>query len=340
VELGAIASSPKRTLEALKHILPLADTIELVTYPHEMGENEAKECSLNPTVIGSIESGRTSSADTKRAARDMEGLKVDLVLFAGGDGTARDICDAVDAQVPVLGIPSGVKIHSGAFAINPASAGDLAAKFLRENLPLKDAEVMDIDEEAFRKGWVSARLYGYLRIPYERMLVQDVKVGTSHEEDEEYQKNVMAAYVAEEMEDDYYYIIGPGSTTKAIADELGFEKTLLGVDVIYRGKLVAKDVNEKQLLELIQGKKVKIVVTPIGGQGYIFGRGNQQISPDVIKRVGKPNIMVVATKRKLNSIISKPLLVDTGDEAVDRFLTGYIRVVVGYKEETVKKVKR
>jgi predicted polyphosphate/ATP-dependent NAD kinase len=340
VELGAIPSSPKRTIEALKHVLPLADTIDLVTYPYEMGENEARESGLTPNVVGSIESGNTSSADTKRAAKDMEALMVDLLLFAGGDGTARDIYDAIDGRVPALGIPSGVKIHSGAFAINPASAGDLAAKFLRENLPLNDAEVMDLDEEAFRKGLVSARLYGYLRIPYERILVQDVKVGSSHEEDEEYQKKVIAAHVAEEMKDDYYYIIGPGSTTKPIGDKLGFEKTLLGVDVVNRRKLIAKDVNENQIMELIHGKKAKIIVTPIGGQGYIFGRGNQQISPEVIKRVGKTNIIVVATKKKLNSIVSKPLSVDTGDTEIDRTLEGYMKVVVGYKEETVKKVKR
>lgn len=324
----------------MKQIVTLADLTELVTYPAEMGENEAKECGLTPKVIGSIQSGKTSSADTKNAAREMEANKVQLILFAGGDGTARDICDAIDCRVPVLGIPAGVKIHSGAFALNPASAGEVSAKFLKEDLPLEDVEVMDIDEEAFREGRVSARLYGYLRVPYERRLIQNVKVGSSREEGEEYQKRAVAAHVTEEMEDDWYYILGPGSTTKAIADELGVDKTLLGVDVVNRGKLVAKDVNETQLIDFIPGKKVKIIVTPIGGQGFIFGRGNQQISPAVITKVGKANVIIVATRRKLDSMTGKPLLVDTGSEEVDRMLEGYMRVVAGYREELVKKIKR
>ena len=324
----------------MKRIVPLADLMELVTYPAEMGENEAKECGLSPRVIGSIESGKTGSADTKDAAREMEKIKSELILFAGGDGTARDVSDAIDCRVPVLGIPAGVKIHSGAFALNPTSAGKLTAQFLKEDLPFEDVEVMDIDEEAFREGRVNARLYGYLRVPSERSLIQNVKVGSSHAEDEEYQKRVIAAHVKEEMEDDWYYILGPGSTTKAIGDELGVDKTLLGVDVVNRRKLVAKDLNERELMDLIAGKKVKVVVTPIGGQGFIFGRGNQQISPDVIRRVGKGNIVIVATRRKLDSLLGKPLLVDTGDEEVDRMLEGYMRVIVGYREELVKKIKR
>jgi len=305
-----------------------------------MGEIEAKEGGFNPTVIGSIQSGNTTSADTKNAAREMAQLEVGLLLFAGGDGTARDICEAIDGRVPVLGIPSGVKIHSGVFALNPDKAGDLAAKFLQEGLPVREGDVMDIDEEAFREGRVSARLYGYLRIPDERTLVQDAKLGSSRGEDEEYQKRVIAAYVTEQMQDDYHYIIGPGSTTEPIADRLGIEKTLLGVDVVKAGKLVTKDANEKQLMQSIEGKKAKIIVTPIGGQGYIFGRGNQQISPEVIKKVGKDNIIVVATRRKLDSLTGKPLLVDTGDREVDQKLTGYMRVIVGYREEVVKKIER
>jgi predicted polyphosphate/ATP-dependent NAD kinase len=339
MELGATASSPRRAVEALRRIRAVADTMEIITYPCEMGEDEAKEAGLDPTVIGSIERGNTDSADTKNAAKEMLGLKVDLILFAGGDGTARDICEAVDGKVPVIGIPSGVKIHSAAFAINPEKAGDLTVKSLREDLPLREAEVMDIDEQAFRHGRVSAKLYGYLQVPYEGSLVQYAKIGSAGTEDEEYQKNVIAAYVVSQMKDDHFYIIGPGSTTKPIGDELGIEKTLLGVDVVNKGKMITKDANESQLLKLIEGKKVKIIVTAIGGQGYIFGRGNQQISPEVIRKVGRTNIIILATKNKLNSLIGKPLLVDTGDEEVDEILTGYMKVIVGYGEEVVKKIE-
>jgi predicted polyphosphate/ATP-dependent NAD kinase len=314
--------------------------IELITYPHEMGEEEAKKCGFKPVVIGLIRSKQTTRSDTKNAAKEMLRVGVDLILFAGGDGTARDIYEAIDGKVPVLGIPSGVKIHSAVYAVNPDRAGDLAAKFLHEGLPLQEAEVMDVDEEAFRAGRVSSRLYGYLRIPYERGSTQSAKSGCPGAGDEEYQKRVIGAGIIEGMDDDCLYIIGPGSTTRVIGEELGFEKTLLGVDVVENKKVVAKDVSESQLLKLVEGKKAKIIVTPIGGQGYVFGRGNQQISPEVIRRVGKDNIIIVATKSKLNSLVAKPLLVDTGDEEADRTLAGYTRVLVGYREEVVKKIER
>jgi predicted polyphosphate/ATP-dependent NAD kinase len=318
----------------------MIDTIELVTYPYEMGEEEAKKCGFNPTVIGSIQKEATTSADTTKAAEEMLELKVDLILFAGGDGTARDIYEAIDGKVAVLGIPSGVKIHSAVYAVNPERGGDLVVRYLQDGLPLQEAEVMDVDEEAFRQGRVSARLYGYLRVPFERGSTQSAKSGSAHTEDEEYQKKVIAACLLEEMKDDCFYIIGPGSTTQAIGEQLGFEKTLLGVDVMNQGRLVAKDVNESQLLRLVEGRKAKIVITPIGGQGYIFGRGNQQISPEVIRRVGKDNIMILATKNKMNSLVGKPLLVDTGDEEVDGLLAGYTRVIVGYRKEIMKMIAR
>jgi predicted polyphosphate/ATP-dependent NAD kinase len=318
----------------------MVGSIGLVTYPFEMGEDEAKRCGFKPMVIGSIEKGKTTYHDTRNAAKEMLELGVDLLLFAGGDGTAKDICEAIDVRLPALGIPSGVKIHSAAFGINPEKTGDLAARYLQEDLPLKEAEVMDTDEEAFRRGRVAARLYGYLRIPYEKLMTQNVKIGAGDMEHEEYQKKAIAAYVVEEMNDDQLYVLCPGSTIKAIGDELGIHKTLLGVDVVSKRRIVAEDVNEAQLLKLIEQKKAKIVVTPIGGQGYIFGRGNQQISPRVIREVGRDNIIIAATKTKLNTIVGRPLLVDTGDIEVDGMLAGYMKVTVGYREETMKEIER
>ncbi len=262
---------------------------------------------------------------------------VDLILFAGGDGTARDIYAAIDGRVPVLGIPTGVKIHSGVFAINPSSAGDLAVMYLREGqAATREAEVMDIDEEAFREDRISARLYGYLTVPYEKNLVQTSKGGSPPQE--ELSLEAIARDIIEEMEEDVIYVIGPGTTTRPIAESLGLPKTLLGVDVVLDGRLVASDVNEAQLLELIKGRRAKIIVTAIGGQGFIFGRGNQQISPEVIKRVGKENIIVVATPGKLASLEGRPLLVDTGERELDELLSGYIRVITGYSRRVVYKV--
>jgi len=152
----------------------------------------------------------------------------------------------------------------------------------------------------------------------------------------------IAEDVADRMEPDVLYILGPGTTTRAIAEALGVEKTLLGVDVVEVGeqgiRLVAADVNEAQLLALLEGRRAKIVVTPIGGQGYIFGRGNQQISPRVIRRVGREKIVVVSTPDKLHALGTQPLLVDTGDQAVDEMLSGSMMVVTGYNERAVRRV--
>jgi len=287
-ELGARPVSPARTIETLKEIAKIADQIELVTCPRGMGQEEALSCGFDPTVIDAITKGETSAADTKNAARVMLELQVDLLLFAGGDGTARDICVSIDQNIPALGIPTGVKIHSASFAVNPRRAGELAVKYLQGEAPLREAEVMDVDEKAFRNGRLSAELYGYLKIPYDAELVQSAKSGSFTTPDETASQDLIAQYVVESMTNDCYYVLCPGTAVKAVADRLGIKKTLLGVDLVYKRSLHASDLNEQQLLRFIDQKKVKIVVSPIGRQGFIFGRGNLPISPAVIKKVGKP----------------------------------------------------
>ena len=334
--LGAVPQSLNRAIQALERIKP-ADGLEVISYPGEMGEDAARACGFELTVIGSIKPGETTPEDTKNAARKMLQLNVKLLLFAGGDGTARDIYNAVGERLPVLGIPAGVKIHSAVFGANPRSAGELAALYLRGRVSsLREAEVMDIDEETFRQGILSAKLYGYLKIPFQRRLIQSLKTPSSP--GEEAAMAAIAADVVNNLEDGWLYIIGPGTTTRAITSRLDLAKTLTGVDVVADEKLIAPDVNESQLLELLKGCKAKIIVTPIGGQGYIFGRGNQQISPKVIKNVGKENIIVVSTTGKIHSLGRRPLRVDTGDREVDEMLSGYIRVVSGYNEQIVYRV--
>jgi predicted polyphosphate/ATP-dependent NAD kinase len=336
LELGAVPQSLNRAVQALERIASLKDDLEIVTYPSEMGEDSAKKCGFDPLVVGSIKKGKTTAEDTKNAAKETLRLGMDLLLFAGGDGTARDICDVIGERLTVLGIPTGVKIHSAVFAISPRSTGDLAVLYLRGGCGIREAEVLDIDEEALRQGIVSAKLYGYLRIPFQRRLIQGVKTPSSGGEKEAME--AIACEIMDRMKDDCVYVIGPGTTTRAITSKLGLNKTLIGVDAVFKGKLVGTDVNEAQLLELLEKRKAKIIITPIGGQGYIFGRGNQQISPEVIKKVGRDNIRVVATPEKINSLRGRPLLVDTGDRAVDRMLSGYIRVVTGYNEEIMYKI--
>ncbi len=334
--LGAVPHSRERATRALERLVKISDSFDLFTCSGRMGLDAARSAAL-AAVVMSEPSDATTADDTRQAAQAMAQRGVDLLLFAGGDGTARDIHDAVGGGVTVLGIPAGVKIYSGVYAVSPAAAGELAAAFLSgKTKDTHDAEVMDIDEEALRRGEVSARLYGYLRIPRQRRVTQGVKA--SSDAGEAVAAAVAAADVVHKMEAGRYYVIGPGTTTQAVMSELKLENTLVGVDVIRDGTVVARDVGEQQILDLVSGRNSSIVVTVIGGQGYLFGRGNQQISPAVIRQVGRENIIVVATRAKLNSLSWRPLLVDTGDDEVDSMLSGYIRVVTGHDEEAVCKV--
>jgi predicted polyphosphate/ATP-dependent NAD kinase len=223
-------------------------------------------------------------------------------------------------------------MHSSVFAVDPKAAAKIVIGFLWGELPLREVEVMDVDENAFREGRVSSRLYGYLLTPYEPYLIQGAKMESPITESELRNQAAIAVYIIESMKPDVIYIVGPGTTTRTIGDLLDAKKTLLGVDLFCNKKMAASDVNEQQILKAIQGKTAQIIVTPIGGQGFIFGRGNQQISPEVIRQVGLDNIVVVATESKLRSL--KSLRVDTGDPSVDDALrTRNLRVVADYKTE-------
>lgn len=337
VAFGATPESPRRATQALERLSTLKDDLHVLTYPGEMGEHHAPAAGLAPTVIGSITPGATTAADTQRAARDMAAAGVDLLLFVGGDGTARDVYSAIGDRVPALGIPAGVKMHSAVFGTTPRNAGELAARFLQGRaVGIREAEVMDIDEAAFRDQRVSARLYGYLRVPFERRLIQHVKAGSAGEEDSAVR--AIALDVVANMEPGVFYVIGSGTTTREIMRVLNLPNTLLGVDVILDKSLVAADVGEAKLLEVTETGPTRIVVTTIGGQGYLFGRGNQQISDKVIKRVGKENIIVIATKSKLFALGGSPLLVDTGNDEVNQMLSGYVRITTGQKERLMYKV--
>lgn len=336
--LGARPEAPNRAVEALKVIGRLKDRIEVITYPFEMGEDECRKAGFSPTVIGGITSGETTPDDTQAAAKQMAAAGVDLLLFAGGDGTARNIYNAVGEKIPVLGIPAGVKIHSAVYAVTPRSAGEVAAMYLeRKKMDIRVSEVMDIDEQAFREGVVTAKLYGYMRVPEEPRFVQSVKSGGARAEKETLAG--IAEDIVDAMDDpDCHFIVGPGTTTRSIMEYLELKNTLLGVDVIKNRQVTANDVHEQQLWDLIKDGKAKIVLTIIGGQGHLFGRGNQQLSPRIIRGIGRENILVIATKEKLIALNGKPLVVDTGDEELNEQLSGFIRVITGYQDYTMCKI--
>ncbi len=329
IALGAKPIATQRAETFLNQLIPVKENLKLIVGAGDMGQIQAEKCGFSCKTVGESKK-ETSSEDTQSIAKGIVEAGVDLLVFCGGDGTTRDILKAVDLKVPVLGVPTGVKMHSAVFAVSPQAAARVAATYLWSGLPLREAEVMDVDEQAFRQGHLSAELYGYLLSPYMPHLIQGNKMESPVTESEVENQAAIAIYINEEMKPDTIYIVGPGTTTRTIADLLDQKKTLLGVDLFQDKKIIAKDVSEKQILQVINGKKAKIIVTPIGGQGFIFGRGNQQISSKVIRQVGLDNIVVAATKGKLDKLES--LRVDTGDSELDEQLRANgIRVIVDYK---------
>jgi predicted polyphosphate/ATP-dependent NAD kinase len=329
ISLGAKPIASQRAETFLAELSVAKDSLKLIVGAGRMGEVEAEKLGYSFDVRGDCKA-KTSSQDTENIAKSLALSDMDLLVFCGGDGTTRDIMKAVGMKVPVLGVPTGVKMHSAIFAVNPQAAARVAIRYLWDELPLREAEVMDVDEEAFRKGNLSAELYGYMLSPYEPRLTQGSKLESPMTENEVRNQAAIAIYIIEKMQPNLIYIIGPGTTTRTIADLLDQKKTLLGVDLIKNKKIVASDVNEKQMLDAIEGKAARIIVTPIGGQGFIFGRGNQQISSKVICQVGLDNVVVVATKTKLDRL--KSLRVDTGDLELDNELRSRsIMVVADYK---------
>ena len=328
ISLGAKPIAARRA-ETFLAALVEANDLRLVVGAGSMGAEEANKCGLAFEAVGESKVQSTSE-DTRDMAKSMLVARVDLLVFCGGDGTARDILKAAGLKVPVLGVPTGVKMHSALFAVTAQAAARVALGYLWGLLPLREAEVMDIDEQAFREGHLSAELYGYMLSPFEPHLIQGNKLESPMTENEVRNQVAVAIQIIEEMTPNTIYVMGPGTTTRTISDLLDQKKTLLGVDLFLDKKIIGSDVNEQQILKKVKGKSSQIIVTPIGGQGFIFGRGNQQISSKVIRQVGLDHIVVVATKSKVDRL--KSLRVDTGDLALDKELrTRGIDVVVDYK---------
>lgn len=335
LELGASAEAPGRAARFVVALAALDPAIRLVAAADRMGEAIARGAGLVPIVVGESRGAATDAEDTRRAARAMRDLRVRVIVFVGGDGTARDVLDAVGQSVPVLGVAAGVKMYSAAFAIGPERAAALVADFERGSVALQEAEVLDLDEDAYRAGRVSPALHGYLRVPYRRESIQGSKEPSPAGEEA---ARGIAAEVVERMADGRAYILGPGTTTRAIAHRLGLAKTLVGVDVICDREVLVADASEADLLRIVSDTPAVVVVAPIGGQGFILGRGNLQISPAVLSRVGAADVLVVATPAKLAGLGGRPLRVDTGDLEVDRSLAGHARVITGHHDWALYRV--
>lgn len=340
-DLGAIAQANQRVQEFLSYLSIDRAIISFVSLPGIMGGTILAQNGYNVELLHSSDLPvntvlyQTSSLHTKEAAKIMLQSQVALIIFAGGDGTARNMFEAVGTSIPCLGIPAGVKIHSSVFTTHPKAAAILLEKFLEGEIALRESEVMDIDEVAFRDNRVLSKLYGYLLTPYFPSLVQPSKMASPQTVHEHHNQDRMAEWVIQQMDNsgsDYYYLLGPGTTTRAITNLLQEEKTLLGVDLFYQKKMVAKDLNERQILEMITNHPTKLVVTPIGAQGFIFGRGNLQLSPKVLTTIGLKNIIIIATKYKISTLPDRKMRIDSRNPDFDRKFTGLHRVLVDYGE--------
>ena len=338
VRRGAIPVSPKRAREFLS-ILSKNKGVSLVIAGGRMGADIAKEVGVEFVSVNGVGS-KTTSEDTIRVARSMVKHGIDILVFVGGDGTATDVLEALGDSVTVLGVPAGVKVYSSVFAINPIAAANLIRAFQAGETETMKSEVLDIDESEFRKGRLAISLKGYLPTPKAAGLMQNPKVPSAISDGEEME--TIADYFEEELIDPRrVYVLGPGLTVDTIAKRLGVtKKTLLGVDVVKGdGSILGLDLNESQILPLVENSKVSIIVSPIGGQGFFLGRGNQQISPRVIRSVGVDNLIIVATRNKIGMLRPRRLLVDSGDPDLDKSLRGYRRIIIGYREEMMVKIE-
>ncbi len=297
--------------------------------PGPMGWGSLGDPGVERVVVDCVDPGKwpTEPRDTVECMRRLSGI-VDLLVFVGGDGTARLAVEAVGEAVVSLGVPAGVKVYSAVFAYTPEEAAGLAALYLEGRARVERREVLDVDEEEFRNGRLVVRLYGYLRVPVGPGIVAGGKQAVAGQEAE---AEEIAEYFAEELyRECHLYILGPGSTVEAIARRLGVEKTPLGVDLLHNGRIIARDADAETVYRLAREyyPRVYLVVSPIGGQGILLGRGNQQVGPETLRLLGRDHIIVVATPSKLRTV--RVLRVDTGDPAVDEMLRGYIRVLTGY----------
>ncbi len=337
LQMGFRPISPSRARRAVRSLVSSMSDVSIISPRGDMGEVELKTEGIEPVDLLEIPKGDVSTAeDTKQAAEEMLQREVDLILFCGGDGTAADISSVVGESVPILGIPAGVKMFSGVFAYSPEEAGSLAADFLQGKVGLRLAEVLDAEEESYRAGQLRLTLRGYAMTPDDPSRIQSSKQPTPASEREAVRG--IAKYLSELLSEDTLYILGPGSTVLLVARELGIDKTPLGVDVSLGSRLLAKDVNARELELLVARHRgpVKLILSPVGGSGVLLGRGNQQISRRVLERLSRDDLIVISAPSKIAKL--RELRLDV-DEDIREKLAGYLRVITGYREETVIKVR-
>jgi predicted polyphosphate/ATP-dependent NAD kinase len=338
---GAVPVAPGRAGRALVRLAASGPPLRVLAAPGTMGAELAATAGLDveTTAPPPAPGYDTRPRDTRNAVAEMRERGVDLLLFAGGDGTARDILDTIGADLPLVGVPTGVKMHSGVFAATPDAAGAAASAYLRDPDPraLREAEIADVDEDAARDDRVATRLYGRALVPRQPSLMLGCKTPSATSADAAL--DALCAQLAATLPRGRLTLVGPGTTTARVLSHLGLRGTLLGVDAVRDGELVAADLDEEGILALIDDAHDTLLLSGVvGGQGSLFGRGNQQLSPRVLRRLGRDRIQVVAAADKLLHLSPPRLRVDTGDDEVDGELSGYLQVHVALGRTIVMKI--
>jgi predicted polyphosphate/ATP-dependent NAD kinase len=333
---GAVAHAGERTRRAMARLADRVPGARVTVAPGALGADWVGGLALETDVLRLGPPSGTAS-DTREALAALRGH--DLIVFAGGDGTARDVAGRLSPGAGMLGIPCGVKMHSGVFAVSPEAAGALLADILMDpdRIAWDDAaEVMDIDEEALRAGRLAPRLYGHARVPIARNRMQAAKGGPRLDSGAALAE--AAAEVVAGMEPGTLYVIGPGTSAGAVMRAAGHAPTVLGIDAMRDGEVVARDARATDLLRLAGDGPVRIVLGVTGQQGFLLGRGNQQIAPELIARAGREGLIVLASEPKLAALAQPRLWVDTGDPALDARLSGFVRVRTGRGRETMMRI--
>ena len=282
---------------------------------------------------------QTSAQDTQLAVKTLGARYVDLLIFVGGDGTARDVLTAADEQTCVLGLPAGVKMHSGVFAISPSAAADVVAGLAQGSLVGRiPREVRDYvpaakDATNAKHQAVATKRYGELWVPEAAGYLQQMKVGGKEDEGLVVQEIVSFFLDHPEIYSGKALVMGPGSTCLAIKQALGLNGALLGCDVLLPTGEAMENATSADLLNLASQHTLHVLVSFTRHQGFLLGRGNQQLSAEVLHALSwKQDATVLGSRTKLATLDQRPMLVDTGDARLDQQLSGLVSVLTGYDD--------
>ena len=344
---GAQDRSGPRMRAMLDHLITISkenlDGIQWYVSKGRMGTDWISPAISSLEIIHSSSSS-TDAKDTSQLVGSMIESDIDLLVYAGGDGTTRDVVAALSEygrpELPIIGVPTGVKMHSGCFASSPKAAAEVLSAWLEGDLLLSSTEVLDLDEDLYRKGKWVVKLYAEAITPASPRWMQGSKMRVEASGEEEIIQG-LADHVRETLIGDRMMIVwGSGGTLRTIGGILGFDLSTLGIDITVGGNIIGSDLNENEILSALREHQgdVMLLLSPMGGQGFLIGRGNLQLSPDVLRIIGVNRVLGIVTPAKMLTLRS--LRIETGDSEMDKRFSDkkYLKVLQGYRTTRVLKV--